>query len=170
MLKIVCAFAALMLVAALAAPELAPRLLAMLQQHAPASSPLAETQSAGGRMVLKADARGHSLSPVSLNGLSFDGVVDTGATFVSLTYEDGRRLGLVAPGDRFDVAVQTANGTAKAKKVRLNTVRLGSITVRDVDALVASGPGQLPTNLLGMSFLGRLNRFEVRRGQLVLEE
>ena len=121
-------------------------------------------------MVLKADARGHYLSQVSLNGLSFDGVVDTGATFVSLTYEDGRRLGLVAPGDRFDVAVQTANGTAKAKKVRLNTVRLGSITVRDVDALVASGPGQLPTNLLGMSFLGRLNRFEVRRGQLVLEE
>ena len=95
-------------------------------------------------------------------------MVDTGATVVALRYEDARALGLVFPGDKFDARVRTANGEGRAKRVQLRSVTFGTITVRDVDALVLE-QGALATNLLGMSFLRRLSRFEVQRGVLVLE-
>jgi len=95
-------------------------------------------------------------------------MVDTGASLVVLRYEDARTLGLVYGSDTFEVAVQTANGTARAHRVKLNSVRLGSISLDDVDALVM-GEGVLKTNLLGMSFLKRLSRYEVRDGMLVLD-
>ncbi len=63
-------------------------------------------------------------------------MVDTGASLVILRYEDARALGLVYGSDKFDVAVQTANGTAKALRVKLYSVRLGSISLDDIDALV----------------------------------
>ena len=47
-------------------------------------------------------------------------------------------------------------------------MRLGAISLSDVDALVL-GEGMLGTNLLGMSFLKRLSRYEVRGSTLVLE-
>jgi aspartyl protease family protein len=51
----------------------------------------------------------------------------------------------------------------------LNSVSIGDITVRDVRAAV-SEPGRLRTSLLGMSFLGRLSRFNMRPGLLVLQD
>jgi aspartyl protease family protein len=171
MLKAVFAFAILMLVLAYAAPELAPQLVS---RFAPEAAPKPDAQSAtrgpgGDQVVLNADRSGHYFTQVTINGLSLRGVVDTGASLVSLTYEDGRRLGLIVPGDTFDMRTQTANGEARAKRVRLNSLRLGSIELRDVDASIA-GEGQLGVNLLGMSFLNRLDRFEVRDRRLVLEE
>jgi aspartyl protease family protein len=74
----------------------------------------------------------------------------------------------VRPGDRFDVPVSTANGTSAAKRVVLRDVRVGSIVVRDVTALVMRR-GVMEGNLLGMSFLGRLKRMESSRGRLTLE-
>ena len=91
-----------------------------------------------------------------------------GASLVALRYEDARAMGLVYGSDRFNLGVQTANGVAHAKRVKLSNVRLGSISLDDVDALVME-EGLLATNLLGMSFLTRLSRYEVRDGMLVLE-
>ena len=88
---------------------------------------------------------------------------------MALRNEDARALGLLGAGDRFDVAVQTANGVVAAKRIRLGSVRLGSITVHDVEALV-SPPGALATNLLGMTFLSRLQRIEAKGGRLTLED
>ncbi len=122
----------------------------------------------GGIMRLEADRRGHYSSDIEINGRRVNALVDTGATQVAIRYEDARALGLVFPGDNFDVQVRTANGIAKAKRVELRQVRLGTITVRDVEGLVMS-EGLLGQTLLGMSFLKRLSRVEVQRGQLVLE-
>lgn len=122
----------------------------------------------GGLMRLDADRSGHYRTSIDVNGRSIDALVDTGATTVALRYEDARAMGLIFPGDRFDVQVRTANGIAKAKRVELRSVRLGTITIRDVEGLVMD-QGLLGTNLLGMSFLKRLSRYEVQRGQLVLE-
>jgi aspartyl protease family protein len=122
----------------------------------------------GGIMRIDADRRGHYNADIEINGRRFGALVDTGATQVALRFEDARALGLVFPGDNFDVQVRTANGIAKAKRVELRSVRLGTITIRDVEGLVMS-EGLLGQNLLGMSFLRRLSRVEVQRGQLVLE-
>lgn len=121
-----------------------------------------------GLMRLDAGRSGQYNTDIEVNGRRFTALVDTGATQVALRYEDARALGLIFPGDKFDVQVRTANGIAKAKRVELRSVRLGTITIRDVEGLVMD-QGLLGTNLLGMSFLKRLSRVEVQRGQLILE-
>lgn len=167
MLKAVFAFALLMLGLAFAAPDLAPQLVS---RFAPGAAPQPAASGTGpARVFLNADRSGHYTTHVTINGLSMNGVIDTGASLVSLTYEDGRRLNLIAPGDTYDVRTQTANGEGQAKRVRLGRLQVGAITLRDVDAVIAA-EGQLSSNLLGMSFLSRLDRFEVRDRRLLLEE
>jgi len=126
------------------------------------------SENYGGHVRIPADRAGHYVTEAQINGRNLNIMVDTGASLVILRYEDARALGLVYGSDKFDIAVQTANGTAKAFRVRLNNVRLGSISLDDVDALVME-EGLLNSNLLGMSFLRRLSRYEVRGDTLVLE-
>jgi len=60
--------------------------------------------------------------------------------------------------------METANGVAAAYRVKLDTVRVGDLTVNNVDAVVMEGDS-LPVALLGMSFL---NRMDIRReGQIM---
>jgi aspartyl protease family protein len=76
---------------------------------------------------------------------------------IAISAEEARRLGvryLNAPQGM----VGTANGVAPAYKVKLDTVRIGDITLNGVDAVVLEGG--LGINLLGMSFL---NRTEMKR-------
>ena len=166
MLKPVLFLAAAAASAALFAPEFFERLV----ERGPSATatqlvdPAASTSTAR----IAADGNGHYVTDVQVNGRSLAAIVDTGASLVTLRYEDARALGIVFPGDRFDIAVQTANGPGRARQVRLRSVRLGSITLNDVDALVVD-QGALGTNLLGMSFLKRLSRYEVRGSTLVLE-
>jgi len=131
------------------------------------SVPAANTNY-GGHFRIPADRSGHYLAETQINGRTLNFMVDTGASLVILRYEDARALGLIYGSDKFEVSVQTANGVARAHRVKLYTVRLGSISFDDVDALVME-QGVLQTNLLGMSFLKRLSRYEVRGDTLVLE-
>jgi aspartyl protease family protein len=124
--------------------------------------------NSSGHVRIPADRAGHYVTEAQINGRNFNVMVDTGASLVILRYEDARALGLVYGSDKFDVAVQTANGTAKALRVKLYSVRLGSISLDDIEALVME-EGLLNNNLLGMSFLRRLSRYEVRGDTLVLE-
>ncbi len=171
MLKFVFYLVGVVLAVAYFAPDLAGRLLNG-QPSATTVQPLnmaRESDSPAGDIArISADRNGHYVSDIQVNGRTLRAIVDTGASLIALRYEDARALGLVFPGDRFDVGVRTANGAAQAHLVRLRSVRLGSISISDVDALVL-GEGALGTNLLGMSFLKRLSRYEVRGSTLVLE-
>lgn len=155
------------------APDMAARLIdrssnpANSRPSANIVSPAANTNY-GGHFSIPADRSGHYLTEVQVNGRPLNFMVDTGASLVILRYEDARAFGLVYGSDRFEVSVQTANGVARAHRVKLYSVRLGSISFDDVDALVME-QGVLQTNLLGMSFLKRLSRYEVRGDTLVLE-
>jgi aspartyl protease family protein len=123
----------------------------------------------GRHATLRADARGHFLGEAIVNGRQIDVMVDTGATSVALTDETAWRLGIRPPASAYSIPVSTANGTMLAAHVRLEEIRLGGVTVRDVEALVGKGD-KLGVNLLGMSFLSRLSKFEMTSGQLVLTE
>jgi aspartyl protease family protein len=170
MLKAVLFLAGLAVAIALAAPDYLSRLAG--GRETAAAAPSAESSRApadhGGLVRIAANRGGHYISEIEINNRPMTAVVDTGATVVALRYEDARALGMAFPGDKFDVRVRTANGEGRAKRVQLRSVSLGTITIRDVDALV-SEQGALSMNLLGMSFLKRLSRFEVERGTLVLE-
>jgi len=128
------------------------------QHHAaPTKAPSAQTAT------LTANAQGHFLVDGQVNGGPVRFLVDTGATQVSLSGADATRLGIDyrkgQPG-----LVGTANGTAIAYKVTVDTVRVGDIVLNNVDTVVLEGG--LPYALLGMSFL---NRMEMKReGQVMI--
>ena len=117
----------------------------------------AQPSSGTGQVTLAADARGHFVTTGTINGGTVQFLVDTGATMVSMGRGDARRIGLsYMRGER--ASSRTANGVAVVYRVKLDAVRVGEITVNNVDALVHDA--DLPWVLLGMSFL---NRMEMRR-------
>jgi aspartyl protease family protein len=125
--------------------------------------------AAGPTIQIKAGAHGHYFARAEINGRSIDVLVDSGASIVALTYDDARRAGVYVRDGDYTQRVTTANGLARVAPVVLDRVSIGDITVRNVPAAV-SEPGSLATTLLGMSFLGRLQRVEMRAGTLVLQE
>ena len=105
-------------------------------------------------VTLKADARGHFVTTGYINGGAVRFLVDTGATFVVLPVAEAKRLGInYLQGERG--RMQTANGVIAAYRVKLDTVKIGDVTVNNVDAAV-SGNDAMGVSLLGMSFLNRM--------------
>lgn len=122
-----------------------------------------------GEVRLKGDRNGHFVFEGAVDDRPLTFMADTGASIVALTYEDARRAGLSPHSLDFNARVSTANGIAYVAPVTLNRVRVGDITLHNVQAAVAE-KGALGTNLLGMSFLGRLKSFHIRGDELVLVE
>jgi aspartyl protease family protein len=96
-------------------------------------------------------------------------MIDTGASVVALNESSAARFGLRPTPGQYTAAVTTANGTVKAARMRLPMVEVGDLIVRDVDAMVLPDRA-LSENLLGLSFLSKLKRFEYANGQMVLEQ
>lgn len=112
--------------------------------------------------------RGHSGDfsvTAHINGARIPMVLDTGASAVVLTQEAAKAAGLPLEVLNYTVNVDTANGRTRAAAVTLDRLAVGGLTERAVPALVAQ-PGQLKNNLLGMSFLNRLQSWEVRGDKL----
>jgi len=134
--------------------------------EAPASVGGGGGGSAGAtRIVLTAESGGHFMANGAINGRAAYFMVDTGASMVSMAARDAERFGIDYKGGQ-PVQMSTANGLALAWRVKLGTVRVGDVEVREVDAVVSQQP--MPFVLLGNSFL---TRFQMRRDndQMVLE-
>lgn len=110
---------------------------------------------------------GHFYMILEVGGVPIEFVVDTGATDVVLSLEDAARVGFVRDELFFDGQASTANGIVRTATVRLPDVRLGGIDEGTVRASV--NEGDLETSLLGMSYLQRFERIEIRGDRLLLE-
>jgi aspartyl protease family protein len=132
-----------------------------------AAIPAADTRPRS--VAIARNGRGHFDVDGRVNGRRIEFVVDTGASVVALTARDAARLGIRPPPSAFTADVKTANGTVRAAPARLDIVEIGSLQLRDVSALVLPNDA-LSDNLLGLSFLSRLHRFEYSDGKLVLEQ
>ncbi len=107
-----------------------------------------------GQVTLSADTRGHFFADGMINGIGVRFMVDTGASTIALSSDEARRLGVnYLSGPRG--YAETANGKMPVHAVKLDTVRVGDITLNNVEAVVSEGRG-LPVALLGMSFLNRM--------------
>jgi aspartyl protease family protein len=102
-----------------------------------------------------------------INGVAAPMVIDTGATSVVLTYETAKVLGLPLELLEYDVDVETAGGHTKAAQLTLDRLAIGKLEERSIPALVVPR-GQMKTNLLGMSFLDRLESWEVHADRLTM--
>ena len=94
-------------------------------------------------------------------------VIDTGATSVVLTWETAKAIGLPLEMLEYNVDVETAGGHTKAARLTLDRLAVGKLVEKSVPALVVPR-GQMKTNLLGMSFLDRLESWDVRADRLML--
>jgi aspartyl protease family protein len=130
-----------------------------MRERALASSPRAVEirRSRSGEFALRA----------RINGVIAPMVVDTGASSVVLTYETAKAAGLPLELLEYNVDLETAGGHTRAARLTLNRLAIGRLVERSVPALVVPH-GQMKTNLLGMSFLDRLESWEVRSDHLLL--
>jgi aspartyl protease family protein len=115
------------------------------------------------------DSRGHFAAEGRIDGQRIGFMVDTGASVIALNEKSAARFGLRPSRNDYRATVTTANGTVKAAPIRLAMVEVGGLIVRDVDAMVLPDEA-LSENLLGLSFLSKLRRFEYANGRMVLEQ
>lgn len=106
---------------------------------------------------LTADSAGHFTTMGSVNGVPVRFLVDTGATLIALGASDAARANIDYRQGQPGITM-TANGTARVWRVTLNSVRVGGVTLHQVNAVVTEH--DQPIALLGMSFL---NRMEMKR-------
>ena len=128
-----------------------------------------EKSASGRTMMLDSGRDAHFEATARIAGRSVDFIVDTGATLVILRESDAARIGIRPSRADYTATVSTANGKAKAAPATLDRVEVGGITVYDVRALVLPDDA-LWRNLLGMSFLSKLKRYEVANGRMMLEQ
>lgn len=134
------------------------------------TAPHQEDNPAAGRSTrIASDNRGHFIAKARLNGRPADVLVDTGATSVAINESMARRIGIKLGKADFKYKVNTANGQTFAAVVTIDEIEIGRVRVENVQASVLKDDA-LDGILLGMSFLGKLKRFEVAQGTLVLTQ
>jgi aspartyl protease family protein len=109
---------------------------------------------------------GHYWAATEVDGHWIHCLVDTGATTMALTASDAARLGLHPATLHYTLAVNTAAGQTWAAPVELARVSVAGAPVDHVAALVVKSG--LSSSLLGMSYLGRLSKFEATPTTLIL--
>jgi aspartyl protease family protein len=132
-------------------------------------SPLSVDGSGRATVTLRKRLDGHFAAPVSINGVTVEALVDTGATTSVLTAGDAARAGYDLGDLRFTIPVSTANGVTNAARIVADEVVIGSISRKRLPLLVAEA-GRLDQSLLGMNFIGSLSGFDVRGDRLILRD
>ena len=164
-------FAAIMVTLGTVMAQIADRMTPASASTAPRQVAAVEmaTPPSGRTLNIPHDARGHFATDGRINGQRIGFMVDTGASVVALNETSAAQFGFrPTPGD-YTAKVTTANGTIKAARTRIAMVEVGGLVVRDVDAMVLPDEA-LSENLLGLSFLSKLKRFEYANGMMVLEQ
>jgi aspartyl protease family protein len=146
-------------------PELRQAQSAVAAPATAADASASDVAGGSGAEVVKS-ADGHYWAEALVDGERVRFLVDTGATAVALTADDARRLGFNPTELDYSYKVMTAGGEARAAEIRLASISVGGARVDDVPAMVIERG--LPASLLGMTYLGRLSRFEATRTSLIL--
>jgi aspartyl protease family protein len=120
-------------------------------------------------VIIAPGSGGHFRVAGRVDGRRVNFMVDTGASVIALTQRDAATLGIRPANHDYVAMVKTANGAMRVAPVELGTVEIDDLEVHNVAAVVLP-PGVLNENLLGLSFLSRLRRFEYTDGKLVLEQ
>ncbi len=172
-MRTVVTFAAFALAASVIVPKYAAQMhpsgATPTMMAARPETPAASSASDSHSVVISPGRNGHFEVAGNVDGRRMDFMVDTGASVIALTARDAAMLGIHPAESEYVAMVRTANGTVRAAPVELDRVEIDDLVVHDVAALVLPD-GALSDNLLGLSFLSRLRRFEYSDGKLVLEQ
>ena len=128
-----------------------------------------EPSTSGRSLTLDGDRQGHFQVEARVEGRFVDFIVDTGASLVVLRESSAALAGIRPQPRDYTATAVTANGKIKAARATIERIEVGGITVYDVPAMILPDEA-LAKNLLGVSFLSRLKRYEYANGRLVLEQ
>ncbi len=112
--------------------------------------------NASDTVTLFADTGGFFYTDGSINGVTVKFLVDTGANSIAMNSRTAKRIGLDYKRHGHRALASTAGGVVPMYGLTLNEVKVGGITLHNVEAGVIEGSHPVDV-LLGMSFLGRLN-------------
>jgi aspartyl protease family protein len=144
----------------------AGRLLGALAPGVPISAQLAEDGEPDSVVIVRS-GDGHFAVRAEVEGKPMALLLDTGASFVTLTYTDAHSIGIDTEALDFGTPIRTANGTMNAASVTIDRLAVGPIERHAVKALVAPR-GALEQGLLGMSFLDTLKSYAISGDRLVM--
>ena len=148
-------------------PHNVPAPNAMVAQ--PVANPPPQSSAGGRTFTVRRDGRGHFQVEGRIDGRRIGFMVDTGATVIAIPEREASRIGIHLTQRDWRAQISTANGIVRGAPTRLSMVEVGGLVVYGVDAVIMPDSA-LSENLLGMSFLSRLRRFEIADGRLVLEQ
>jgi aspartyl protease family protein len=131
-------------------------------------SPAPITSSQIRAASLRKEGDGHFWATAFVNGEPVRFLVDTGASLVALTKQDARKIGVDTENMEATAEVRTAAGRVKAAVVNIDAIEIDGVTVKNVQAVVIEKG--LESSLLGMSFLNRLDGYEVTPNAIVLRQ
>ncbi|MXN66433.1 TIGR02281 family clan AA aspartic protease [Stappia sp. GBMRC 2046] len=158
---------------AVVGPDIARKIIASPQVSDAVSARQERAESprkpAGGirTLVLDASSNGHYFTTVWINGRAVDAVIDTGATTIAIPEKIAAASGVIPRASDYTARTRTANGIVRAAPVDLREVRLGSIRLRNVRAMVLPD-GALGITLIGMTALSKLSTIDIRDGRMRL--
>jgi aspartyl protease family protein len=118
-------------------------------------------------MALSEDADGSFHVVGRVNGQPVNFLVDTGASDIVLSPADASRLGIDPATLRFTRPYETANGIGQGAAYTAASLEVGKIRLSNVAMSINQAP--MSTSLLGMTFLKRIDSFEIKDGQLILK-
>lgn len=116
--------------------------------------------------AITADRRGHFVATAHIDGVALKLLVDTGASSIILSPGDAKRVGIDVGSLEFTTLFSTAGGLTRAAPVMLDQIQIGDFAVSRVRAFVIETPSSI--SVLGVDFLNRLERYEVRGRELIL--
>ncbi len=148
--------------------EPAARPSAVTESPAATTAPIQKTAIKSGSVVSlpKSRSDGQFWADARVNSGHVRFLVDTGASSVALTLNDAKKAGIRTHELVYNVPISTAGGRNMAAHIDLKSISVGAITIRNVRALVV--PEGLHVSLLGMSYLGQLQKVEATPNALLL--
>lgn len=117
---------------------------------------------------LRKEGDGHYWATARVNGVTLKFLVDTGATLVALTTRDARRIGLDTDKLERNIDVRTASGHVKAAGATIGLIEIDGVKVDEVSSVVIEEG--LEYSLLGMSFLNRLESWDVTPRAIIIHD
>ena len=137
-----------------------------IRKTQPLGATLGTGRIEGDKIIIPKQADGHYHLSLQVNDQTLVFLVDTGASQIVLSQQDATELGFKSAELNFWMQAQTANGTVRMAPVRLDTVTVGDVSARNIQAVVNGG--ELRQSLLGMRYLNLFSSIEIKQDRMIL--
>ncbi len=118
------------------------------------------------KIIIKAANDGHYYLRATINQQNILFLIDTGATNISLSTNDAKKIGINLQKLKFNKIYQTANGQSFGANIILNEIIIANKVFSNINASVNQGNEY--QSLLGISFLKQLKKYEFQKDELIL--